>query len=135
MMIEFYCSECGKYLKVGNDAAGKRGKCPKCGASLLVPETEIVTLEAADVRQPLPQPPVIAPPKPQAGVQIPPAGSTSDKLLTAKEVAEILNVSPRTLAELTKTGELVSVKLARLRRYTHEDVKKFIDQCRTKTDK
>ncbi len=36
-MIEFKCSECGKKLKVAGDAAGKRGKCPQCGAMLRVP--------------------------------------------------------------------------------------------------
>lgn len=38
-MIEFSCSQCRKKLKVRDDAAGKRGKCPQCGAVLNVPHT------------------------------------------------------------------------------------------------
>lgn len=37
-MIEFTCSRCGKQLMVQDEAAGKRGKCPKCGAILHVPD-------------------------------------------------------------------------------------------------
>lgn len=36
-MIEFKCSECGKQLRVKDEAAGKKGKCPQCGTVLLVP--------------------------------------------------------------------------------------------------
>lgn len=51
-MIIFACSQCGKSLKVRDDAAGKRGKCPHCGATLRVPESDSVTLEAADPVRP-----------------------------------------------------------------------------------
>lgn len=37
-MIEFKCSRCGKQLRVKNEAAGTRGKCPQCAALLQVPE-------------------------------------------------------------------------------------------------
>ena len=37
-MIEFTCSQCGKKLKVGDEAAGKRGKCPQCAAMIPVPQ-------------------------------------------------------------------------------------------------
>lgn len=47
-MIEFKCSECSKQLRAKDDAAGKQGKCPQCGKTLLVPEQETVTLEAID---------------------------------------------------------------------------------------
>lgn len=36
-MIEFKCNECGKQLRVKDDAAGKKGKCRQCGTVLLVP--------------------------------------------------------------------------------------------------
>ena len=39
-MIKFKCSECGKNLRVKDNAAGKRGKCPQCGAVLHVPAAE-----------------------------------------------------------------------------------------------
>jgi len=39
-MIQFKCSRCGKQLKVKDEAAGKRGKCPQCGALVNVPHDE-----------------------------------------------------------------------------------------------
>lgn len=55
-MIEFKCSQCGKQLKVKDNAAGKKGKCPQCGATLLVPQPEMVTLEAAEPSRSTPPP-------------------------------------------------------------------------------
>ena len=37
MSIQVVCGECGKRLKVADTAAGKRGKCPACGAVVQVP--------------------------------------------------------------------------------------------------
>lgn len=57
-MIEFKCSNCGKQLRVKDDAAGKKGKCPQCGTELTVPEAEFVELQAADrLAAPPPLPP------------------------------------------------------------------------------
>lgn len=55
-MIEFSCSQCGKRLKVQDEAAGKRGKCPQCGTGLTVPDADFVTLQAADQSAPPPPP-------------------------------------------------------------------------------
>lgn len=41
--LTFACSECGKMLKANPDAAGKPIKCPQCGSSMRVPETERAT--------------------------------------------------------------------------------------------
>lgn len=60
-MIEFKCSKCDKNLRVGDEAAGKRGKCPECGATLLVPQPEMVPLEVADTSA------VVLPPPPASG--------------------------------------------------------------------
>jgi serine/threonine protein kinase len=37
-MIAFACAGCGKRLKVGDDRAGKRGKCPNCGHKTRIPQ-------------------------------------------------------------------------------------------------
>jgi serine/threonine protein kinase len=37
-MIVFACAKCGKRLKVGDDRAGKRGKCPICGEKTRIPQ-------------------------------------------------------------------------------------------------
>ena len=38
MPITFACEQCGKEIKAPDGAAGKRGKCPKCQHTNLVPE-------------------------------------------------------------------------------------------------
>jgi hypothetical protein len=40
MAIEFPCSQCGKLLRVGDDAAGKQARCPSCGAVQDIPATQ-----------------------------------------------------------------------------------------------
>jgi|GEM_PF-3045094 len=73
-MIEFNCSECGKKLKVTGDAAGKRGKCPQCGALLRVPETDRPAPFTHAVLQVVPSaaspaaPPVSEPQRPPSSV-------------------------------------------------------------------
>ncbi|MFW6106593.1 MAG: hypothetical protein ACOC8H_00360 [bacterium] len=47
-MIEFKCSECGKQLRVKDDGAGKKGKCPQCRAVLLVPAKPEPSLHPAN---------------------------------------------------------------------------------------
>ncbi len=37
MSIEFTCSSCGQQLRVSDDAAGKRAKCPKCSQINFIP--------------------------------------------------------------------------------------------------
>jgi hypothetical protein len=40
MSIEFPCSQCGKLLRVGDDAAGKQARCPSCGAVQEIPSAQ-----------------------------------------------------------------------------------------------
>ena len=40
MAIEFDCPACDATIRVKDDAAGKKGRCPKCRVLLLVPEPE-----------------------------------------------------------------------------------------------
>ncbi len=37
MAIEFRCTQCSKLLRTADDTAGKKAKCPECGAVLDVP--------------------------------------------------------------------------------------------------
>ncbi|MBU0640082.1 MAG: DUF3302 domain-containing protein [Planctomycetes bacterium] len=46
-MIETSCAACGKRLRVRDDAAGKRGKCPQCGAIVNLPQSDESISEAA----------------------------------------------------------------------------------------
>ena len=43
MAIEFHCSnqDCRKKLKVGDERAGKKARCPKCKTVSVVPRVEI----------------------------------------------------------------------------------------------
>lgn len=47
MSIRFSCAECGTQLKVPDEKAGGKGKCPACGAAIVVP--------AASVTEPPPE--------------------------------------------------------------------------------
>ena len=40
MSILFNCSQCGVRLRMPDGVAGKRGRCPKCGAVLTVPQAQ-----------------------------------------------------------------------------------------------
>ena len=37
MPIKITCQECGKALRVADDYAGRRAKCPACGAVIPIP--------------------------------------------------------------------------------------------------
>lgn len=43
MSIRFACTGCGSQLKVADEKAGSSGKCPKCGAAIVVPTTARAT--------------------------------------------------------------------------------------------
>ena len=60
MSVDFPCSNCGKVLRVGDDARGKSARCPDCGAVSTVPGSGL----GASPFQPLPSatPPVVPPP-------------------------------------------------------------------------
>ena len=47
-MINVQCPACGTRLKVSDEAAGKTGKCPDCGAAVKIPEA---IYEAEDVAE------------------------------------------------------------------------------------
>ncbi len=39
MSIEFLCAHCGQKLRVSDEAAGRRAKCPSCGQLNQIPQT------------------------------------------------------------------------------------------------
>lgn len=41
MTIEFRCPSCQKLLRTSDDKAGKRAKCPECGATVTVPDRDV----------------------------------------------------------------------------------------------
>jgi DNA-directed RNA polymerase subunit RPC12/RpoP len=47
MAIEFTCSGCGKKMKTDDIHAGKKGKCPKCGAKVDIPLPGMPTRKSA----------------------------------------------------------------------------------------
>jgi len=42
MTISFTCAQCRAALKVDRDKAGRSGRCPRCGASIRVPEAPLL---------------------------------------------------------------------------------------------
>jgi excisionase family DNA binding protein len=57
----------------------------------------------------------------------------SDELLTPDDVAELLDVSPQTLASWRTTGryELPFLRIGRLVRYRRSDIEEFLDSLDT----
>ncbi len=51
-------------------------------------------------------------------------------LLTSREAAEALAISPRSLWSLTNSGELPCVRMGRSVRYAPEDLQEWIDRQR-----
>ncbi len=60
-IIEFACSGCGKKLRVGQEAAGKKARCPQCDAVQVVPEKS----EGNATSQPGPAAPPLEPIPPE----------------------------------------------------------------------
>lgn len=50
-----------------------------------------------------------------------------ERLLDKKQVAQILNTSCRHILDLSRRGELPSLKVGRLVRFRPKDVEKFIE--------
>jgi hypothetical protein len=61
-MIRFACQQCQKIFKVEDKHAGQKSKCPKCGAVLLVPATEVNQRQVRDSSLPLDDNKVPTPP-------------------------------------------------------------------------
>jgi excisionase family DNA binding protein len=58
----------------------------------------------------------------------------SRRLLTAREVAEVLGVHPQTVWNEAYRGNLRSVRIGRLRKFDAEDVEAYIERGK-RTDK
>src|SRR5262245_39519342 len=54
--ITFYCDQCGQCYQVGENLAGKRVKCKKCGGLVSVPAPEALAPAPAPERIPEPRP-------------------------------------------------------------------------------
>ena len=91
-MIVARCKGCGKGFELPDSAAGKRGKCPSCGAAVQIPAEQTPT--AAPPSPAPPQPPVPPPTsnEPTAGPSLPPVltGVAPTVEVTADEVREAL---------------------------------------------
>ena len=61
MAIELTCPACGQTLKLKEEAAGKRGRCPKCQAVITVPAGSAA--QSTEDHGPRPEP---APPTPSS---------------------------------------------------------------------
>ena len=55
-------------------------------------------------------------------------GDRAMKLLSAKEIARLMNISPRKLEQMIVAGELSGyVKLGRVRRWREDDIRKWLE--------
>lgn len=56
-MITFTCPQCRKHFQVGDELAGKKGKCKSCGAIILVPAPQASVVAAPPQSRQAPPPP------------------------------------------------------------------------------
>lgn len=56
-MIELICHSCGSKFRLSDDKGGRRGKCPKCGCLLIVPQATSIEKSKTDVALPAHRPP------------------------------------------------------------------------------
>ena len=54
----------------------------------------------------------------------------TERLLTAREVAELLNVPVSWVRESTRSGAMPVVELGRYRRYLRADVEAWLETCK-----
>jgi len=93
MTIEFRCTQCHKLLRTPDGTAGKKAKCPQCGAVVAIPvATDELASEASTVPAPSPAPSVPKP-QPQPQSQNPfqsPAGTESHLASTRIDIADVM---------------------------------------------
>jgi len=84
MPIEFRCTQCDRLLRTQDETAGKKAKCPECGAILTIPipgtPPEPVGPPQSPAVPPSPAmgpPPDAGPPSPFGPIEPPPGGPTS----------------------------------------------------------
>jgi len=68
MTISFQCTGCGRTLKVADELAGRKGKCPQCNAVLFIPEgkkSALTTAPAPPRKKAAPAPPAEEPEDPE----------------------------------------------------------------------
>lgn len=61
----------------------------------------------------------------------PQSSTSTDELLTRKEVAEMLSISLPTLHEWTKEGTIKAYRIGRAIRYKHDDVQNALTEIRS----
>lgn len=84
MAIEFKCSGCGKKMKTDDIHAGKKGKCPKCGAKVDIPLPGMPTPQSspepsAPAAPSVPMSRAVEPQAPDADLFGAAPGSTADR--------------------------------------------------------
>ncbi|MBM4038839.1 MAG: hypothetical protein FJ290_10020 [Planctomycetes bacterium] len=68
MPIPVTCGGCGKAFHVGDEWAGRVGKCPGCGALITVSVPVIEVAEPPSAAAPVAEQPALPPPPPRAGM-------------------------------------------------------------------
>ncbi len=102
MSIKVICEKCGKPLQASDESAGKRAKCPSCGASVLISAApSAVSLPVAEVvreKKVLPIAVPLSQSAPAAALPLPPAAALlPTAALTVSEVQQHRPAAQRAL--------------------------------------
>lgn len=100
-MIAFVCSECGKLLKIKEEAAGRKGRCPHCQQPMTVP----TATEATRARmEPSSESDSSIPPSPKPKLR---GESLEERFQRERQlpIAELLRIGKETAEELADVHE------------------------------
>lgn len=95
-IIEFPCNGCGKKLRVGPEAAGKKARCPQCDNVQVVPTSSEANGTSSPVEQPLVEPTPAPPAAPEQ-----PVATLGDDLFSGSQEPGLKPLSEQPAAPLT----------------------------------
>ncbi len=104
-MITFNCPGCGKNYKVGDDRAGKRTRCPKCGQKIRVPKGGQLITPRMKALEPSNR--GLAPPRVRDSKVVLAAAQSSDEYCPSLQKSETFRTRPRTKGSSFGTFTLV----------------------------
>jgi len=86
MAIRVICDECGREINVKDEFAGRKGKCPSCGAVIQVPTLEEAAAQQAAAEKPVEAPPSEAADEAQPTPEGEPEGETKSCVHCGKSI-------------------------------------------------
>lgn len=126
MSISVFCESCKSSFKARDQDAGKRGKCPRCGAPIAVPHAP------EPPALPVPAVPIEVPPQP-ASVPADPATERQKEYATSLGISFPLNIDKGTMSTLIfrALGDTEALEYEERERKKNEEQRAAQEKART----